>query len=288
MEEGRRHVASALRADGGWQAAAYILWRQLALADARNQGDGMSDLSTPESNSYEESLQLFWRTLGRSGSVSPEDDDTARRIVVAVDKDSGAVALAADFARDFDVALPNLADELESPSAQALRLTPQRPMGEALIAGAAVQRGQVSVSTGDLVLAERYFRWAAQRFHALGERAAESTSLTLIGRVAQMRERFAEASAYYQESMAIDQALGSWIDVGVSLGLLGQVAWLEGRFDDAERLALQALALHRSQSDWRNAISTLSTLVEVAKERGQPWRAWFYSLRRALATFRLL
>lgn len=250
----------------------------------------MSDLSTPESNSYEEALQLFWRVFGgpdQESSASPDDDDAVQRIVASVDGDSGAVAMAAEFARDFDVALPDLADELTYPSDQALLMTPRPPTGEALIAATAVQRGQLSLLDSDFVVAERYFRWATQRFHALGERAAESWPLTLLGRVAQIQERFAEANTCYQEALAIDRAVGDWVNVSVSLGLLGQVAWLEGRLDDAERLAHQALDLHRSQSDWRNAASTLSTLANIAKERGQPWQARFFRLRSKLATFGL-
>ena len=88
------------------------------------------------------------------------------------------------------------------------------------------------------------------------------------------------------EVLAIDHAIGDDVNEGVDLGLLGQVAWLRGQLDEAERFAWQALAIHKRSRDWRNelnAATTLVTLREVARERGQRWRAKFYFFRSQLA-----
>ncbi len=248
----------------------------------------MNDPSASASGSNEELLRLFAQRYGHglaSDDGTPSQQESVRRIVAAVGPTREAVVLAAAFADEFTLALPTLADALEHPSEKTLLTTSQPPMGSALIATTAVRQGQRCQAAGDLPGAEHAFRWAAQQFRALGE-PAEATALTLLGRVMQMQERLDEAAQCYQGALTIDQAHGNNFDAGVDLGLLGQVAWLSGRWDDAERYARQALAFHKrygSGPGHRNTITTLITLGEVARERGQHWRAQLYFLRSKLA-----
>ena len=249
----------------------------------------MSDPSTPTPDSTEELLRLFWQRLGYSppsGDETPSDQDAAQRIVAAVGPSADTVSVAAAFVGEFSLPLPPLAHALEHPSEDVLLMTPQPPTGSALVAATAVEQGQRRQDGGDLPGAEHAFRWATQQFHALGERQAESLAVTLLGRVVEMQDRLDEAAQCYHQALAIDQAVGDDVNEGVDLGLLGQVAWQRGQLDEAERFAWQALAIHKRSRDWRNALNaatTLITLGEVARERGQRWRAKFYFFRSQLA-----
>jgi len=249
----------------------------------------MSDFSTSPTDSADELLQLFWQRLGplaEAEQAEPSERDAARRIVAAIGPTATAISLAATYVIEFTSDLPTLADELERPAPETLRMTPQPPTGRALIAATALRQGQRQQRIGDLPGAERIFRWATQIFHTLGEREAESVALMLLGRVAQMQERLADAAQCYRESLAIDRAVGNELDEGVDLALLAQVAWLGGELDEAERLALEALAIHQRLADRRNIPSTLATLSEVAKARGQLWQATSYTLQRWVAQLR--
>src|SRR5258708_6270650 len=198
-------------------------------------------MSTPSPltpDTTEELLRLFWQRLGHTpstGEAMPSHQhDAARRIVVAVGPAAEAVTLAAAFADEFAQDLPMLADELERPSEKTLLMTPQPPTGRALIAATAVGFGQSRQAVGDLPGAEQAFRWAAQQFHVLGEGAAESLPLVLLGRVLQMQEHLDQAGQCYREALALDQAFGDEDKAAVDLSLLGEVAWLSGQLDEAE------------------------------------------------------
>lgn len=249
----------------------------------------MSDLSISPTDSAEEPLRLFWRRLGvpQPERETPNQHDAARRIVAAVGSSAGAASLAATFAIEFSLDLSALADELERPAPETLHVTPQPPAGRALIAATAVRQGERQQESGDLTDAERSFRWAAQVFHTLGEREAESFALVRLGRAAQMQERLDDAAQCYRESLTIDRAVGDQLNEGVDLALLAQVDWLGGKLDDAERYALEALTIHRRHADWRNIPGTLATLGGVAQARRQVWRAMSYALQRRLALLRL-
>jgi tetratricopeptide (TPR) repeat protein len=247
----------------------------------------MSMPSPLAADSTEELLRLFWQHLARTPASGKEmtsrQQDAARRIVVAVGPSAEAVTLAAAFADEFAQDLPQLAAQLERPSESTLLMTPQPPTGGALIAATAVGVGESRQDGGDLPGAEHAFRWAAQQFHALGERQAESWPLVRLGRVLQMQEHLDEAGQCYREALALDQAYGDGNNVGVDLSLLGEVAWLSGQLDDAERLCRQALARYQRDGDRRNVASTLLTLAAVAQERGHTWRARLFALRSRLA-----
>lgn len=240
--------------------------------------------------SLEEQVELFARSLGRDDTpqLTSDNTDAARRIITALGQDTDATLLAANYAREFHLVLPALADELEHPDEATLRMTEQPLKGGALVAATAVRCGQAQRDRDNPAEAERCFRWASERFHALGLLAGEALALTLLGRVAQAHERLEEAKECYERALAADRAVGNRQDEGVDLGLLAQVAWLSGRLDDAERLAYQALALHRQACDWKNAGTTMTTLGEVARERGQGWRALLYFLRATLADHGLM
>ena len=248
----------------------------------------MSDPSAPTLDSTDELLRLFWQRLGYSpppddATLSPQD--AARRIVAAVGPSPAAVSVAAACAVEFSLPLAPLANALEHPSEDVLVMTARPPTGSALVAATAVEQGERRQDGGDLPGAEHAFRWATQQFHVLGE-DAESLAVTLLGRAVEMQDRLDEAAQCYHQALAIDQAIGDDVNEGVDLGLLGQVAWLRGQLDEAERFAWQALAIHKRSRYWRNALNaatTLITLGEVARERGQRWRAKFYFFRSQLA-----
>jgi tetratricopeptide (TPR) repeat protein len=249
----------------------------------------MSDLPVPNDTSSDALLQLFWHRLNGSRQVSDTDARTpsqlaaARRIVLAVGPSPKAIELAATFADMFFLDLSRLADAVEHPAQKILAVTSQPSIGRAIVAATALQYGQDQQHQGNLSLAGRYFRWAVQQFHALNERQAESNALLLLGRVAQMQERFDEADQCYHQALAIDQASGDTFDAGVDVALLGQVAWLAGRLDEADALCRQALALHRRAGDRRNVASTLATLGQVARERGQRGQETVYVWLSAVA-----
>ncbi len=235
--------------------------------------------------SLEEQVELFARSLGRdhASQLTPDESEAARRIVTALGQDADATLLAAAYADEFHLALPALADALEHPDQATLRRTKRPLTGGPLVAATAFRRGEILRDRNEMAEAERCFRWASERFHALGEREGESLALTILGRVAQVQERLEEAEQYYQQALALDRAVGKRQDEGVDLGLLAQVAWLSGRLDDAEQLAHQALALHRQAHDWKSVGTTMTTLGEIARERGQGWRALLYFLRAKFA-----
>ena len=235
--------------------------------------------------SLQEQLELFARRLGRTDAsqLTPDESDAAQRIVTALGQETDATLLAAAYAHEFHLGLRALADEFEHPDAATLRITGRPLTGGPLVAAMAFHRGELQGDRGNVAEAERCFRWASERFHALGEREGEGLALVMLGREAQIQERLEEAEQYYQQALALNRAIGNRFDEGVDLGLLAQVAWLSGKYDDAERLAHQALTLHRQERDWRNAATTLATLGEVARERGQRWRAGLYFLRVQLA-----
>lgn len=238
-----------------------------------------------EPYSSEEQIELFARSLGRdhASQLTSDETEAARRIVTALGQDTDATLLAAKFAREFHLALPALAGELEHPQEATLRMTGQPLKGGALVAATAIRHGEIQRDRNDPAEAERCFRWANERFHALGVRAGEALALVLLGRIAQVRERLKEAAEYYEQALDADRAVGNVQDEGIDLALLAQVAWLSGRLDDAERLAHQALALHRQTHDWKSIGATMTTLGEVARERHQGWRALLYFLRATLA-----
>ncbi len=251
----------------------------------------MSNSSPLPPDSADEPLRLFWRRLGDASNPdggTTSQRDAARRIVAAVGASAESVSLAATFAVEFALDLAALANELEHPTRETLRVTPHPPVGSALIATTAARQGYRLQSSGDLPGAERRFRWAAQAFHVLGERQAESFALTLLGYAVETQGRLDDAAQCYRESLAIDRAVGDGLNEGVDLALLGQVAWLSGRLDDAERYAQQALAIHRRLADQRNIPRALRTLGEVAKARGQRLRAWSYFLQSMLARLGLV
>lgn len=243
-----------------------------------------------ESPASEEQVALFTRSLGRdqASPLTTDETDAARHIIAALGQDTDVTLLAADYAREFHIALPALANELEHPHEATLRMTRQPLIGGELVAATAIRRGQVQQDRDDPTEAERCFRWASERFHALGLQEWQALALVLLGRIAQMHERLEEAEECYEQALAVDRTVGNRQDEGVDLGLLAQVAWLSGRLDDAVRLAHQALALHQQVHDWRNAGSTLKTLGDVARERGQGWRARVYFVRATLAEHGLM
>jgi tetratricopeptide (TPR) repeat protein len=253
----------------------------------------MSDPTTSSTDSPDADgpLRLFWRRFGDACEPDGEatsQRDAARRIVAAVGSSTEAASLAATFAMEFSLDLSALADELEHPAPETLRMTPQPPTGRALIAATAARQGQRQQSDGDLPGAERRFRWAAQAFHALDEQRAESLALTLLGRAVEMQDRLDDAAQCYSESLALDYALGDTFNEGVDLALLGQVAWLSGHLDDAEHYAREALTIHRRHANQRNIASTLATLGAVAKARGQRVRAAIYVLQSRLTRLGLM
>lgn len=235
----------------------------------------MSAMPEPASDATNEPLELFWHSLARDrdGERPPSEVAAARRIVTTYRKDLDAVRYAAAFAREFAVALPRLAEELEHPTEETLQLIRQPPAGAALIATIAIRHGQLRQDDSDLPGAERYFRWALPLFRALGERQAESLSLTLLGRVVEMQDHLHEAAQCYQAALDIDHAVADHANEAVDLGLLGQIAWQRGKLDAAERYAYQAINISRRQGDRRNATSTLLTLSEIERARGHHWRA---------------
>lgn len=214
--------------------------------------------------------------------------DGATRIVIALGQDTNATFLAAVYARQFDLALPSLADELEHPRQAILRMTGRPLKGSALVAASAIGHGQLKRDQNDLPEAERCFRWAGDHFHTLGMREGASLALTLVGRLAQVQERLEEAERCYARALALDSAIGNRHDEGVDLGLLAQVAWLRGNLDDAEQLSYQALALHRLERDRHSAAATLTTLAEIARERGRRWHAQLFIVRAKVADLGLL
>lgn len=215
--------------------------------------------------------------------LTRDESAAARRIVTALGQDTEATLLAATYVREFHLALPALADELQHPHAATLRMTAQPLQGSALLVATAIHRGQLQRDRNDSTEAERCFRWASERAHALRLRALESLALVLLGRLAQVQERLDDAEHCYAQALPIDRELGNRHDEGVDLGLLAQVAWLSGMYDDAERLAQQAAILHRQARDGRSAATTFLTLGEVARERGHRWRAQLYFFRAKLA-----
>lgn len=220
---------------------------------------------------------------GDVSSLAPEEYAAAQRIVDAVELDTDAVVLAAAYAAEFQLDLGDIASSLEHPDEDTLLITAQPPRKGALVAATAVRQGQLRQAQNDLAGASHYFRWASDIFHSFGERAGESLTRTLLGRVLEMQGRLEEAYDCYEQALKLDQALDDRVNEAVDLGLLGQVEWLRGRLDAAERFSHQALAIHRRERDWRNAVGTLMTLGHVAEERGQPLRARYYYLRSALA-----
>jgi predicted ATPase/class 3 adenylate cyclase/Tfp pilus assembly protein PilF/DNA-binding XRE family transcriptional regulator len=107
----------------------------------------------------------------------------------------------------------------------------------------------------------------------LGDRWGIAACLNNLGNVALDRGSYERAAILHEESLALRRESGDRWAVAASLNNLGEVARHQGKFDRAARLYEESLALHREVGDTWGIAGTLSNLASVVEKQGDYDRA---------------
>ena len=125
----------------------------------------------------------------------------------------------------------------------------------------------------EIEAAERRFVRAMEIREQLGDRPGVAASLHSLGNVRLRQDRLDEAGGLFERALAIRRALGDVRGTVLTIGALSQLAMAREQYDEAERLTHEVV---RRLSDlrirWALAIG-LSSLVAVARQRGDLQRA---------------
>jgi tetratricopeptide (TPR) repeat protein len=129
--------------------------------------------------------------------------------------------------------------------------------------------GSKAIFARDPEAVYRYGRQALQLTRRTCERGPELSAWQLVGRSCEALGRLSEATAAYEESLALARALGAVENEAHTLWRLGQTALAEGRRAHAVELLEQALALARRIGNRTGEASVLATLSETLLQSGR-------------------
>lgn len=88
------------------------------------------------------------------------------------------------------------------------------------------------------------------------------------GRLAQARSQYANAIAFYEESLALFQAVADPFRIGTVLLEMGNTYYYLHQLDQAEAYLKQALHLQTTCNDYAGRAKTLNSLAAVAQDKG--------------------
>ena len=152
-----------------------------------------------------------------------------------------------------------LARVLAMPAAQA----PTRERARALY-GAAVLSDLVSENP----LAERLATEACDIYRKFGDTKAVATTMVAMAWQAQRRGRYAEATALFEETVALWESMGDVMAADLARSNTATTSKLEGDFDKARGLLQQVATASEARGDVRGVASALNGLGDVASSEG--------------------
>jgi len=122
---------------------------------------------------------------------------------------------------------------------------------------------------GELDEAEGYFGQAQALYRRISNRHREAGIQQHLGRLRFASGRYEEAAALFQRAARRFRDSGDHCSEGDGLRALGEVRLRLGRPDEARRLAGQALAMAQAANDRRHASAALRLLGNVERFRGR-------------------
>jgi predicted ATPase/class 3 adenylate cyclase len=126
---------------------------------------------------------------------------------------------------------------------------------------------------GNLLLAQEHFERALALYREEGDRPGIAAALHNLGDAALSAERFADASALYEESLAHAKRLDNTRAVAAGLTSLGALAFFQGDHARAIRFYEESLPLWRQLADVPGTALVLGNLGEALDHAGDVLRA---------------
>lgn len=147
--------------------------------------------------------------------------------------------------------------------------------------------GHLARDQGEFWQASALYEQSLALHRAAGARRGTALALNNLGVVAQLRGETGLAGALHQESLALFQDMGDEPGIAISLLTLGFMAQLQGEFGRARKRYEESLALFRTLGETHGTGAVLNNLGNLASASGDSAAAASY-YEEAAALFREL
>jgi predicted ATPase/DNA-binding XRE family transcriptional regulator len=125
-------------------------------------------------------------------------------------------------------------------------------------------RGMLAAGRSDLGDAERCYRVSLDQARGGDDLWVIGACANGLGIVLAERQRYAEAQAFLEEGLLVDQQLGERNDEAMSLASLAGLHYHQAHYEQAAELFEASLAIHRELGDIHSVALMLNNLGEVA------------------------
>ncbi|MFF8233179.1 caspase, EACC1-associated type [Streptomyces caelestis] len=136
-------------------------------------------------------------------------------------------------------------------------------------AGATVSLGEIHRMQGRNEEATAAFEEALAIYQALGDRLGQADARQGLGEVHRMQDRYEEATAAFEEALAIYQALGDRLGQAGTRQGLGEVHRMQGRNDEATAAFEEALAIYQALGDRSGQAGATQGLGGIHRMQGR-------------------
>jgi tetratricopeptide (TPR) repeat protein len=102
-----------------------------------------------------------------------------------------------------------------------------------------------------------------------GDRIGEANALHELGRIANSRDRYDEATKHQEEALGIYREIGDRIGEANALDELGRIAYSRDRYDEATKHQEEALGIYREIGERLGEANALEDLGRIALLRGR-------------------
>ncbi len=147
--------------------------------------------------------------------------------------------------------------------------------------------GHLARDQGELLQASAFYEQSLALHRAAGNRRGTALALNNLGVVAQLRGETGRAGALHKESLALFRDMGDEQGIAISLLTLGSMAQLQGELTRARDRYEESLALFRTLGETHGAGAVLNNLGNLASACGDSAAA-AASYEEAAALFREL